>query len=685
MTGGSNLPLTSAAATSARVASSPEASPRHLGRVVDPAARDDGDVELEVQLDAGSSEESGAELPVSGGSEEDSTSRRARGHAVRERLLARAAAAQRNLASAEPEAPPAAETRAPESPEPRAAEREASAPDAGPQPGQGSLELELNLIGGEARPSRSSPPERGKGGQLSPNLLALFGTLLGLALVASLVALGIHLDSRQPAPAAIASAPAPLASAAPRETAPPPLRERPRLPGPWRVRDAKGEPSSVLVEGQIGALPFLKAIQQAGVPLKEAYRVLKALGGLRDLNNCDKSDKFVALLERGSSRLKAFEYQVNQEEIYQAKEEANGLLVAKKLDLKVERAQIRGAFALDGSDVDAAARQTGFEPGLSKALAKALDGHMGIDELGRGDVVRVIVQEVAVLGQFSRYAGVEALELRSHEPDSKPLRLYWFQSAHSRGYYDASGHAPYEGGWRKPIKDAEVTSKFNPKRMHPVLHKIMPHNGTDFGAGVGTPVGAASYGTISFIGNSGPSGNLVKVDHPNGITTGYAHLSRFAEGLKVGDKVKRLQIVGYVGSTGRSTGPHLHFSAEKDDKFFDAETLNLDGMRVLAPEEREAFAKVKAQYDALLDAIRLPEAVPPLAPPAASAEAPHENVAAAAEPAAVQPAAIHPAPPPAAPPAPAPGAPNKPSSAVYMSDQELLKMQSATDEGEVSE
>ena len=75
-----------------------------------------------------------------------------------------------------------------------------------------------------------------------------------------------------------------------------------------------------------------------------------------------------------------------------------------------------------------------------------------------------------------------------------------------------------------------MTSPFNPKRLHPILKKVMPHNGIDFGAPTGTPVGASNFGTVSYIGYAGASGNLVKVEHPGGVETGYAHLSRFAEG-----------------------------------------------------------------------------------------------------------------------------------------------------------
>src|SRR5262249_3621122 len=164
--------------------------------------------------------------------------------------------------------------------------------------------------------------------------------------------------------------------------------------------------------------------------------------------------------------------------------------------------------------------------------------------------------------------------------------------------------------------------------MHPILHKIMPHQGTDFGAPMGTPVYSAYKGVVGFVGPHGATGNWVAINHANGIETGYAHLSRFAAGLKVGDKVGTHQLVGYVGSTGRSTGPHLHFSARKNGVFFDAETLQLDGERVVPTVDRQGFLSTKGELDHRLEAIPLPEPPPELAKPAApagSAAAPGET------------------------------------------------------------
>jgi murein DD-endopeptidase MepM/ murein hydrolase activator NlpD len=689
---------------------------RHVGRIVDPAVRDDGQVGAEpiVELEPEAiPAEAAAVEPLSAEAEEPT-----RGELLRKRLLARAEAARR---SGEPAAvtPEVTElepaTVAPPGPDAELVANVGSASDGKPaadvrpppdEPSYGDLDDIGRVRSDEAsvplgRPSKPSflPSTAG----LSPTWIAVFGTLLGVAAVVSLLALVMSIDPKKASFVVATSAPQPSAAASvalPPETATP-KRARTRLPGPWRIADAKNQPATRVVEGKIGTNAFLKALESAGIPLKEAFRVLASMKGVKNFDRCGANDRFFALLERSSSRLRAFEYQVGPEEVYQAREDAAGLLRGTKLDLKVERAQAVGAIAIKGKSFDEAAELAGFETGLARVVAKALDGHMALDELEHGDRVRVVAQELTVLGEFGRYTGVEALEVRRADAARTPLRIYYFDLGAERGYYDGEGHAPYEGGWRRPIKDAPMTSPFNLKRMHPVLKKVRPHLGMDLGSPTGTPVGAASFGTVSFIGNGGPSGNLVKVMHANEIETGYAHLSRFAEGLKVGDRVKRLQLVGYVGSTGRSTGPHLHFSASKKGEFFDPATLNLDGMRTLSKANRDAFSELKRRYDALLDGIPLPPPVAP-APPAAVAAAAVVASAEAgiggdgdgddpleSEPGPANPPAAAGLGAPAAPPnavgATSPAAQRGSASAVHLSDKELLQLQGASDDGEVED
>jgi murein DD-endopeptidase MepM/ murein hydrolase activator NlpD len=567
----------------------------------------------------------------------------------------------------------------------------------GPNQGEQSRRLELERMASE-------PPPRRVGGvgrldaraSLSPNLVALFGALLGITTVAALIAIAMRLDRTEraasPAPTvAGARSPAPVPRAPDVQAPPPPKRVRAKVPGPYRVRDAAGDPTMRFVEGRVGFDPFLKAVEKSGVPIKEAYRLLVAFQNVRPLTNCSKNDKFAALVDRNSRRLKAFEYIVGPEEVFQAREGADGLLKATKLDLMVKHERIQGAFVVGPKGLASSLEEYGFEPALTKSLGETLSGHHSVAELEPGTRVRLVGQEVTSLGEFVRYAGLETLEV-NFPGKQEAERFYFFGNPQYRGYFDQSGRAPFEGGWRVPVPGAPITSKFNLRRMHPVLHKIMPHTGVDFGAAMGVPVGASSFGIIKFMGNGGPCGNLVKIEHPGGIETGYCHLSRFADEFKVGDKVTRLQTIGYVGSTGRSTGPHLHFFAKRNGEFIDPETLNLDGLRVLPASERDAFQQLRTRYDGELDAIALPAPPPPTAAfptdeaPAPSGVAEGEEKADSDEPGTGQASPVASPGGPAAPPAAAaPASPERKSSAnsLYLTDEELLKSQGHDASGEV--
>ncbi len=666
------------------MASPPDAGgSRYVGRVVDPDVREDGETEPEVELNP-SPKAADAVVPephfaLPSGTEPSaadppSADAASRGAGVRERLLAKARAAELSSSG-----------------EPTGLDKELDEIGRAPEAAPPETEDFVALPPPGRAPSAPFTPSLPR--ELSPTLVAVFCALAGIATIASITALFMSLEARLTGGSA-AMTHAPSSALVPevaREPKPKPKRQRQKIPGPWRLADAKGDAKYRFIEGKVGTDSFLKALESAGAPEAQGYRVLAAMRGVLDLNKCKKSDRFQALLERGTNKLFALEYLAGPEDVYQAKE-VEGRLTGSKLDLKIERGQILGALSYDGTSFERSADLAGFDPGLSKVVQRALDGHMSLDELERGDVLKLVVQEVTVLGEFSRYAGVEALELLRVDPKKTRLRVYYSDAPNVRGYYDRDGNAPAEGGWRKPIKDAPRTSPFNPRRVHPVLHKVMPHQGTDYGAPAGTPVGAASFGTVSYLGAAGASGNLVKIMHPGGIETGYAHLSRFAEGLKVGDKVRGLQVIGYVGSTGRSTGPHLHFSASRDGSFFDAETLNLDGMRRLSPEEREAFKPLLAKYDPMLDGIAMPERFAPLPTPKAQPEPPASAVPGDDSPGEGDDEAVAAAPPAAGeagvtPTAPVAGATPVKSgaSSVYLSDKELLDAQSATDDGEVEE
>lgn len=589
----------SGAAAERPAASAPDTpAPRVVARVIDPSVRDDGRGDPQFTLQVRRERTSSPVGATAGGS-----------HPVRERLLARARAAiEAGAATAD----------LPEAPEARplvAGERQTSARrDEEPVLGFESVPEvadDLDLIGAPERPRPERTPHHTP--RLPPPTALMLGTLAGLVAIASLFAALIYLDPHDPLrvtpPPPIVEAPAPVP---PEEPPPPPAvgkvqrPPRARVPGPWRIASSVGEGSREKhVSASIGERSFLAAAQAAGVSRKDAYRVLTVFEGIKNLDRCRPKDTFTALLDAESGRLTAFEYVVSEEEVYQARAGKDGRLAARKLDLDVQRQRAQGVVVLDGGFEDSS-RRAGFEPGLGDYVNKALSSYVSTNELRAGDVLGVVAQEVTVLGEFSRYAGVEALEYRP--VNGEPLRVYYHEA--SRGYVDSRGRAFGKSRWTRPVPGAGVTSRFNPKRMHPILKRIKPHNGTDFGAPIGTPVVAAAAGKVAFVGRAGPNGNMVTIAHAGGYQTGYSHLSRFAKGLKVGAAVEQKQLIGYVGSTGRSTGPHLHFSAKKSGRFIDPESLNLDGLARLSQDQRLSNEQ-RRRYDRMLDGLNLPEARSP--------------------------------------------------------------------------
>lgn len=476
-----------------------------------------------------------------------------------------------------------------------------------------------NTLGSGMGSSLRTLPRVHAGVVLSPRMTAIFGGLFGLATMTSIIALLIQVVPPRDERALVANAglthrmggespeQPESATAGPQ----PKKRERVAVPGPWRLSELSKDPSVEIVSGTVGSKSFIDALAEKNVPKAQSYRIMKAFAEIRKFDKCGKKDKFYVAMERSSKRVKAFEYEVNATDIIQAAEDQGGILVGKKLDMMIAEAEVVGAFYVS-KDLTASYKFGGFDEGVIALIDDALGGRLSSEGFEEGSTIRLIAVEETALGLFSKYKRVVALEYRPANPADKPIRIYAFHGQESRGYWDDKGKQPYSGGWQVPCPGAPVTSKFNPKRLHPVLKKVMPHNGTDFGAPMGTPVYSAFRGVVDWVGPLGPSGNLVTIMHPNGVQTGYAHLSKFAPGIKVGMKLSGHQLVGYVGSTGRSTGPHLHFSAKKNGQFFDAETLQMGGERVMPAMDRAAFLEVKAELDKRLDAIPLPE--PPREP-----------------------------------------------------------------------
>jgi hypothetical protein len=402
-----------------------------------------------------------------------------------------------------------------------------------------------------------------------------------------------------------------------------PLAQRIAPPPTWRVSSLKNDPNVEVSEGTFGKRGFVGTLTQAGLSRTEIRRIAQAFDGVHHVERPRESDAFVLAKEKSRGTLVAFEYATSPLDVWQARIDegqgsgasADSRLVVKKLDLFVEHRRLAHGIVVN-ADLAKAIAAAGMRPEIVDAVGDALEGHVDPGAIRSGVRMRVAATEDWVEGSFVRVK-VEAIEFVPKK--GSPLRVYFYERdlreglgssrrAPAPGFYDSKGKQPYRGQFRSPLALARVTSRFNPRRLHPVLKTVMPHQGVDFGASTGTPVYASAAGTVITAGNGGPCGNMVEIDHGGGIHTAYCHLKAFAQGLHGGEQVEARQLVGYVGQTGRVTGPHLHFAVKKNGVFIDPLALKMDGVRVLPPADRDAFARKRADLDAIIDGVALPSA-----------------------------------------------------------------------------
>ena len=176
--------------------------------------------------------------------------------------------------------------------------------------------------------------------------------------------------------------------------------------------------------------------------------------------------------------------------------------------------------------------------------------------------------------------------------------LYFFNKKNLEGHYDKSGKSIVKTLMKTPINGARLSSPFG-MRKHPIDGFNKMHRGTDFAAPMGTPIMASGDGVIVKAGWCGGGGNCVKIKHNSVYQTIYAHMSKFANRVKSGVRVKQGQIIGYVGSTGKSTGPHLHYEVIENGKKINSQTLKLPSGKVLKGNDRKLFETVKIKLDVL--------------------------------------------------------------------------------------
>lgn len=267
-------------------------------------------------------------------------------------------------------------------------------------------------------------------------------------------------------------------------------------------------------------------------------------------------------------------------------------------------------------------RRCGEGEGLAELVQTLLTERMLRPiELRTGDELRIVMDKVMDGDFLVRYQQVAALEVRrawsprmgAQDADAggfvegRAVALWFDNGRGDAGYFTAEGASVEALFLRQPLRVGHLTSTYG-MRLHPILHRMKAHLGIDFGAPRGTPVFAAASGHLVSAGRAGAGGNLVRLRHAEGFSTEYMHLQKFAVGLKAGAPVVKGQLIGYVGSTGRSTGPHLHFGARRHGQYLDPTELADVQVQPVMPHDRKAFEAETSALRRLLDALGAPPA-----------------------------------------------------------------------------
>ena len=281
-----------------------------------------------------------------------------------------------------------------------------------------------------------------------------------------------------------------------------------------------------------------------------------------------------------------------------------GVIRSSRELIEYDIRRVSVAFQVDRSFRTAAQLHNLPEP-IVYTLENAFNDHYQLDELPSGAVVKLIYQEkVARDGSYQLVTGVEAAQIES---DNRILSAFAFRDEHGQPrLFDANGQELGQPQTlRFPVKFNYISSGFTFHRYHPILHEYRPHVGVDLAASYGTPVQAVADGRVEYAGWCGELGRCVRLDHAQAMVSIYGHLSQITPGLERGGWVSLGETIGRVGTSGLSTGPHLHFALERGGHYVNPLTESIGVNHQVSPRMRTLFEQFRDNYLAMLS--KLPD------------------------------------------------------------------------------
>lgn len=268
----------------------------------------------------------------------------------------------------------------------------------------------------------------------------------------------------------------------------------------------------------------------------------------------------------------------------------------QQVDVKIVERQVemvtREAHGQIESSLWATMESSGIDASIIDLMEEALSSSVDFHHAKKGDAFKVIYEGKYIDGE---YIGAGKLIAAQYKNDQGEFYSFLYKSKGKEGYFDAEGRPAKKAFLKSPVKFSRISSGFSMRRFHPVLKRSRPHLGTDYAAPHGTPIHSVAEGVVVAAAYTGNNGNFVKIKHNNTYETQYLHMSRFAKGIRRGTKVTQGQVIGYVGSTGLATGPHVCFRFWKNGKQVNHLTQKLPAADPMHVSELPAFYEYRDQ------------------------------------------------------------------------------------------
>ena len=341
---------------------------------------------------------------------------------------------------------------------------------------------------------------------------------------------------------------------------------------------------------------FSTLLTSLGLSAGEAYNLTQACGEVFDVRTLRVGNTYKAYY---SQRLEYLVYDSDRTSqiIFQCQPPYEVSIYEKPITVEQRYADVTISNSLWVDMTDA-----GVSPNLILSLSDIYAWTVDFFGLQKGDRFRVLYDEKMCDGEVISVDTVR-YAVFTHNGSDLPAVMY-NQKDGGNIYWNEKGESMRKAFLKAPLHYSRISSGFSNARRHPVTRKVQPHYGVDYAAPTGTPVLSIGDGVVTSVKYEGAGGNVVRIKHNSVYSTAYLHLSKYAKGLKAGQRVRQGEVIGYVGSTGRSTGPHLDFRVWKNGSPINPLKMDSPPAEPLNGEHKDAFNSASEKYKAQIDTIQ---------------------------------------------------------------------------------